>query len=257
MKIVSYNVNGIRAAIKKGLIEWLTSYPIDVLCVQETKATPDDIDLELFTALGYHVAWYPAQKKGYSGVAIFSKKKPNQIVYGNGYEMSDYEGRVIRVDIDDLTIVNCYFPSGTSGDERQSYKYQWLAEFNSWIENLKKERPNIIVAGDYNIAHRDIDIHDPKGNKKSSGFLPEEKAWMDQFIAAGWIDSYRHINPTTTGAYSWWSQRFPSVRLNNKGWRIDYLCTTADLKNRIQSATILPMVKHSDHCPIEVALKNK
>jgi len=257
MKIVSYNVNGIRAAIKKGLIEWLTSYPIDVLCVQETKATPDDIDLELFTALGYHVAWYPAQKKGYSGVAIFSKKKPNQIVYGNGYEMSDYEGRVIRVDIDDLTIVNCYFPSGTSGDERQSYKYQWLAEFNSWIENLKKERPNIIVAGDYNIAHRDIDIHDPKGNKKSSGFLPEEKAWMDQFIAAGWIDSYRHINPTTTGAYSWWSQRFPSVRLNNKGWRIDYLCTTADLKNRIQSATILPMVKHSDHCPIELDLKNK
>jgi exodeoxyribonuclease-3 len=257
MKIVSYNVNGIRAAIKKGLIEWLTSYPIDVLCVQETKATPDDIDLELFTALGYHIAWYPAQKKGYSGVAIFSKKKPNNIVYGNGYEMSDYEGRVIRIDIDDLTIVNCYFPSGTSGDERQNYKYQWLDEFNSWIENLKKERPNIIVAGDYNIAHRDIDIHDPKGNKKSSGFLPEEKAWMDQFIAAGWIDSYRHINPTTTGAYSWWSQRFPSVRLNNKGWRIDYLCTTADLKNRIQSATILPMIKHSDHCPIELALKNK
>jgi len=257
MRIVSYNVNGIRAAIKKGLIDWLKSYPIDVLCIQETKATPDDIDLELFTALGYHVAWYPAQKKGYSGVAIFSKKKPNQIVYGSGYEMSDYEGRVIRIDIDDLTIVNCYFPSGTSGDERQNYKYQWLAEFNSWIENLKKERPNIIVAGDYNIAHCDIDIHDPKGNKKSSGFLPAEKAWMDQFIAAGWIDSYRHMNPTTTGAYSWWSQRFPSVRLNNKGWRIDYLCTTADLKNRIQSATILPMVKHSDHCPIELALNNK
>ena len=257
MRIVSYNVNGIRAAIKKGLIDWLKSYPIDVLCIQETKATPDDIDLELFTALGYHVAWYPAQKKGYSGVAIFSKKKPNQIVYGSGYEMSDYEGRVIRIDIDDLTIVNCYFPSGTSGDERQNYKYQWLAEFNSWIENLKKERPNIIVAGDYNIAHCDIDIHDPKGNKKSSGFLPAEKAWMDQFIAAGWIDSYRHMNPTTEGAYSWWSQRFPSVRLNNKGWRIDYLCTTSDLKNRIQSATILPMVKHSDHCPIELALNNK
>ena len=166
MRIVSYNVNGIRAAIKKGLIDWLKSYPIDVLCIQETKATPDDIDLELFTALGYHVAWYPAQKKGYSGVAIFSKKKPNQIVYGSGYEMSDYEGRVIRIDIDDLTIVNCYFPSGTSGDERQNYKYQWLAEFNSWIEILKKERPNIIVAGDYNIAHCEMDIHDPKGNKK-------------------------------------------------------------------------------------------
>ena len=255
MRIVSYNVNGIRAAIKKGLIDWLKSYPIDVFCVQETKATANDIDLNLFTALGYHVAWYPAQKKGYSGVAIFSKKKPSQIVYGSGYEMSDYEGRVIRVDIDDLTIVNTYFPSGTSGDERQNYKYQWLAEFYSWIEDLKKDRPNIIVAGDYNIAHCDIDIHDPKGNKKSSGFLPEEKQWMDQFMAAGWIDSYRHINPTTTGAYSWWSQRFPSVRLNNKGWRIDYLCTTSELKNRIKSATILPMVKHSDHCPIELELK--
>lgn len=257
MKIVSYNVNGIRAAIKKGLIDWLKSYPIDVLCIQETKATPDDIDLALFTELGYHIAWYPAQKKGYSGVAIFSKKKPNQIFYGNGYEMSDYEGRVIRVDIGDLTIVNCYFPSGTSGEERQNYKYQWLAEFSNWIETLKKERPKIIVAGDYNIAHRDIDIHDPKGNKKSSGFLPEEKAWMDQFIAAGWIDSFRHINPTTTGAYSWWSQRFPSVRLNNKGWRIDYLCTSKALEKSIVAADILPMVKHSDHCPIELALKNK
>ncbi len=254
MRIVSYNVNGIRAAIKKGLIDWLKSYPIDVLCVQETKATADDIDLNLFTELGYQVAWYPAQKKGYSGVAIFSKKKPSQVVYGNGFEMSDYEGRVIRIDIDDLTIVNTYFPSGTSGDERQNYKYQWLAEFYSWIEALKKDRPNIIVAGDYNIAHGDIDIHDPKGNKKSSGFLPAEKQWMDQFMAAGWVDSFRHINPNTTGAYSWWSQRFPSVRLNNKGWRIDYLCTTNELKNKIKSASILPMVKHSDHCPIVLEL---
>jgi exodeoxyribonuclease-3 len=257
MQIISYNLNGIRAAIKKGLIEWLQEANVDILCVQETKASPEDIDLSIFTSIGYHVAWYPAQKKGYSGVAIFSKKKPDNIVYGNGYEMSDAEGRVIRVDIGDLTIVNAYFPSGTSGEERQTYKYQWLKEFYEYIQALKKERPSIIVAGDYNIAHKEIDIHDPKGNKKSSGFLPEERAWMDQFLENGWVDSFRNVHPDTTGAYSWWSQRFPSVRLNNKGWRIDYLCTTADLKNRIQSATILPMVKHSDHCPIEVALKNK
>jgi exodeoxyribonuclease-3 len=255
MQIISYNVNGIRAAIKKGLIEWLEAAAVDVLCVQETKASPADIDISIFTSLGYHVAWYPAQKKGYSGVAIFSKKKPDQIVYGNGFEMSDAEGRVVRVDIGDLTIVNAYFPSGTSGDERQAYKYQWLKEFSQYIEALKKERPEIVVAGDYNIAHKEIDIHDPKGNKKSSGFLPEERAWMDQFLANGWVDSFRVIHPEATGAYSWWSQRFPSVRLNNKGWRIDYLCTTETLAKKIKNATILPEVKHSDHCPILVALK--
>ena len=255
MQIISYNVNGIRAAIKKGLMEWLQEVNIDVFCVQETKASPDDIDLSIFTSLGYHVAWYPAQKKGYSGVAIFSKKKPDNIVYGNGYEMSDAEGRVVRVDIGNLTIVNAYFPSGTSGDERQTYKYQWLNEFYEYIQALKKERPEIIVAGDYNIAHKEIDIHDPKGNKKSSGFLPEERAWMDQFLANGWVDSFRKVHPENTGAYSWWSQRFPSVRANNKGWRIDYLCTTEALSKKIKNANILPDVKHSDHCPILVELK--
>jgi exodeoxyribonuclease-3 len=255
MRIVSYNVNGIRASIKKGLIEWLTEYPVDILCIQETKATPEDIDLSLFTSLGYHVAWYPAQKKGYSGVAVFSKQKPTQIIYGNGHTMSDSEGRVIRVDFGDLTIINAYFPSGTSGEERQTYKYQWLAELFTWIEALRKERPNIVLAGDYNIAHKEIDIHDPKGNKKSSGFLPEERAWMDTFLAAGWIDSFRNKHPEETGAYSWWSQRFPSVRLQNKGWRIDYLCTTNTLQDAIKSATILPLAKHSDHCPIVLELK--
>ena len=218
MRIVSYNVNGIRAAIKKGLVDWLKEYPIDILCVQETKATPEDVDLTLFTNLGYHVSWYPAQKKGYSGVAVFSKQKPSFVACGTGYEMSDYEGRVIRVDMGELTIVNAYFPSGTSGDERQGYKYQWLNEFFTWIEALKKERPHVILAG-------------------------------------GWIDSFRHKNPTETGAYSWWSQRFPSVRLNNKGWRIDYLCTTQALEKQIKDASILPQVKHSDHCPIVIELK--
>lgn len=255
MRIVSYNLNGIRAALKKGLIEWLTSYPIDVLCVQETKATQDDIDITLFTNLGYHVAWYPAEKKGYSGVAIFSKVKPTQVVYGNGHELSDAEGRVVRIDIGDLSIINAYFPSGTSGDERQSFKYEWLAAFFKYIQALRKKRPHIILAGDYNIAHTAIDIHDPKGNKKSSGFLPEERAWMDQFLAHGWIDSFRALHPDTIGAYSWWSQRFPSVRLQNKGWRIDYLCATDTLKDKITAAGILPDVKHSDHCPILIEIK--
>ena len=255
MKIVSYNVNGIRAAIKKGLIDWLTEYPVDIFCVQETKANQEDVDLSLFTELGYHVSWYSAQKKGYSGVAIFSKTKPDKVSFGNGYTLSDFEGRVVRVDMGDLTIVNAYFPSGTSGDERQTYKYQWLDEMHLWLQELRKERPNIILAGDYNIAYRDIDIHDPKGNKKSSGFLPEEKQWMESFLEDGWVDSFRKINPTTVGAYSWWSQRFPSVRLQNKGWRIDYLCTTDAIADRIINASILPLVKHSDHCPIVLDLK--
>ena len=187
MRIVSYNVNGIRAAVKKGLIEWLTAYPVDIFCVQETKASENDIDLSLFTALGYHVSWFSAQKKGYSGVAIFSKTKPNLVQTGNGFEMSDFEGRVIRVDIGDLTIVNAYFPSGSSGDERQTYKYQWLKEFETYLKKLQKKRPKIVLAGDYNIAHQEIDIHDPKGNKKSSGFLPEERAWMYRFLKNGWM----------------------------------------------------------------------
>jgi exodeoxyribonuclease-3 len=169
--------------------------------------------------------------------------------------MSDAEGRVVRIDVGDLTIVNAYFPSGTSGEERQTYKYQWLKEFDTYLQKLKKTRTNIIVAGDYNIAHQAIDIHDPKGNKKSSGFLPEERAWMDQFLRNGWIDSFRQLNPETTGAYSWWSQRFPSVRLQNKGWRIDYLCATEALLPAIQMASILPLIKHSDHCPIVLELK--
>jgi len=255
MRVISYNVNGIRAAIKKGFVEWLQTNPADIICLQETKATKEDVDTTDIEKLGYDCYWFSAQKKGYSGVAIFSKIKPDKVTFGNGYHLSDFEGRVVRVDLGDLTIVNAYFPSGTSGEERQTYKYQWLDEMHIWLQQLRKERPNIILAGDYNIAYRDIDIHDPKGNKKSSGFLPEEKQWMESFLETGWVDSFRKINPTTVGAYSWWSQRFPSVRLQNKGWRIDYLCTTDAIADRISDASILPLVKHSDHCPIVLDLK--
>lgn len=254
MRIISFNTNGIRAAIKKGFIEWLTTNPADIICIQETKATKEDVDLTAIEKMGYQSYWFSAQKKGYSGVCVLTKIKPTLVQTGNGYEMSDYEGRVIRLDFDEITLLNCYFPSGTSGAERQNYKYQWLNEFSSYLEDLKKTRKQIVICGDYNIAHNEIDIHDPKGNKKSSGFLPVERAWMTQFLESGFVDSFRFFNPNTPHKYTWWSQRFPSVRLQNKGWRIDYICVSEELKNKIKAVDIFDNIKQSDHCPIYLEL---
>lgn len=255
MRIVSYNVNGIRAAMNKGLIDWLKTDPADIICIQETKAHRDNVDYKQFTDLGFHDYWYSAQKKGYSGVAVFSKIKPDDVIYGTGHQMSDDEGRVIQLIFGKIRLINAYFPSGTSGDERQTYKYQWLDEIDQYLQEVKKQQESIILCGDYNIAHTELDIHDPKGNKKSSGFLPEERTWMDEFFAKGWIDSFREIHPEPH-RYSWWSQRFPSVRLQNKGWRIDYINVTTPLKNKIVDAEIYPDVKHSDHCPVYLELKD-
>jgi exodeoxyribonuclease-3 len=254
MRIISYNVNGIRAAIKKGLIDWLKTDPADIICFQETKATQGDVDMKAFEALGYHHHWFSANKKGYSGVAVFSKIKPDHVIYGNGHKVSDDEGRVIQMDFGDIRLINAYFPSGTSGDERQQFKYVWLAEIDSFLTTLQKTKPNIVLVGDYNIAHNEIDIHDPKGNKNSSGFLPEERNWMTRFLGKGWVDTFRVFHPEPH-RYSWWSQRFPTVRLNNKGWRIDYITVTDSLKDRLVDADIFPDVKHSDHCPIYVEIK--
>ena len=254
MRIVSYNVNGIRAAIKKGLIDWLKTDPADIICFQETKATEHDVDLREIEKLGYHHHWFSANKKGYSGVAVFSKIKPDHVEYGTGHTESDQEGRVIQLDFGDIRLINAYFPSGTSGEERQGFKYVWLDELQVYLDQLKKKHPKIILCGDYNIAHEEIDIHDPKGNKNSSGFLPEERAWMTRFLDSGWIDTFRTIH-SEPHRYSWWSQRFPSVRLNNKGWRIDYICITTALKKQLVSADIFPDVKQSDHCPIYLELK--
>lgn len=257
MRIISYNVNGVRSAINKGFTDWLQTNPADIVCLQETKAMKDNVDFKKIEDLGYQTYWFSAQKKGYSGVAIFTKIKPDNVEYGHKLEQSDFEGRVIRADFGDITLINAYYPSGTSGDERQAYKYQWLKEFFDYLQELRKTRKKLIVVGDYNIAHKEIDIHDPKGNKNSSGFLPEERAWMDMFLENDWIDTYREMNPTTTGGYSWWSQRFPTVRAQNKGWRIDYICITKNMKAQLKAATIYPDVKHSDHCPIyaEIAVK--
>ena len=254
MRIISYNVNGIRAAMKKGLIDWIKTNPADIICIQETKATRDNVDHKQFSDLGYADYWFSAQKKGYSGVAIFTKIKPDNVEYGNGHSGSDDEGRVIQMDLGDIRLINAYFPSGTSGDERQAFKYKWLDEFHSYLNKIKKKYPNIILCGDYNIAHKEIDIHDPKGNKNSSGFLPDERTWMDGFLNNGWIDTFRKIHPEPH-RYSWWSQRFPSVRLQNKGWRIDYINVTEPLQKRIKDADIFPDIKHSDHCPVYLELK--
>jgi len=249
MRIISYNVNGIRSAINKGLLDWLKTNPADVICLQETKAAKENVDHSLFNELGYQDYWFSAQKKGYSGVAVFTKIKPDHVEYGTGHKVSDDEGRVLQLDFGDTRLINAYFPSGTSGDERQSFKYVWLDEFNVYLANLKKKYPKLILCGDYNIAHQEIDIHDPKGNKKSSGFLPEEREWLTKFFSNGWIDTFREFH-REPHRYSWWSQRFPSVRLQNKGWRIDYINVTNNLKPLLKDADIFPDIKHSDHCPV-------
>lgn len=253
MRIISYNVNGIRAAIKKGFLDWLKTDPADVICLQEVKAHRGDIDVASIEAAGYSSYWFCAQKKGYSGVAILSKIKPDNVVEGSKIEQSDFEGRVIRADFKDVTIINAYFPSGTSGEIRQVYKYQWLDEFLELLNDLKKTRKKLIVCGDYNIAHKEIDIHNPVANKRTTGFLPEERAWFDKFLENDFVDGFRHLNKEPH-QYTWWNVLRPSTRLENKGWRIDYINVTSNLKDKIAAVKIFPEVKHSDHCPIYLEL---
>ena len=252
MKIISYNVNGIRAAISKGFIEWLQSANPDVICLQEIKATEDQIPTDEITAAGYPFQYYfSAQKKGYSGVAILCKTAPKNIVFGTGIENMDFEGRNLRVDFDSLSVMSMYLPSGTNND-RLGYKFQYMDTIQEYIVNLRNEIPNLLVCGDYNICHEAIDIHNPKGNEKTSGFLPEERAWLDGFIKTGMIDTFRHLNKEPHN-YSWWSYR-ANARNNNKGWRIDYCLAAEPLKDKIKRALILPEAKHSDHCPVLVEI---
>ena len=253
MRIISYNVNGIRAAIKRGFIEWLKTDPADIICLQEIKASREDIDIESIETAGYRSYWFPAQKKGYSGVAILSTLLPDNVEFGHSNEQSDFEGRVLRADFKDITLINAYFPSGTTGEPRQSYKYTWLNEFLGYLDELRKTRNRIIVCGDYNIAHKDIDIHNPVSNKKTSGFLPDERAWLDKFLENDFVDSFRHLNKEPH-QYSWWNVLRPSTRLENKGWRIDYITVSGNLKDLIKDVKIFPEVKHSDHCPVYLEL---
>lgn len=250
MKIISYNVNGIRAALKKGFIEWLIAANPDVICLQEIKANKEQLDLTLFEEAGYkYNYWYSAQKKGYSGVAILSKTEPNHVEYGTGIESMDFEGRNIRADFDTCSVMSLYLPSGTN-IERLNHKYEYMDLFQDYISNLVEEKPNLVICGDYNICHNEIDIHNPK--VKVSGFLPEERKWIGGFIENGFIDSFRYLHPEKV-TYSWWSYRANS-RANNKGWRLDYAMVSQALKERITSALILTEAKHSDHCPIVVEI---
>ncbi len=252
MRIISYNVNGIRAAITKGFLNWIQQANPDVICLQEIKATPDQIpliDVEL-SGFPYHY-WFPAQKKGYSGVAILCKTKPNNVVFGTGIAHMDFEGRNLRVDFDDFSVMSLYLPSGTNSD-RLDHKFKYMDDFQHYVDELIKEVPNIIICGDYNICHEAIDIHDPIRNKTVSGFLPEERAWLDKFMKRGFIDTLRVFNKEPNN-YSWWSYR-ANARVNNKGWRIDYCLASEPLKNRLTRAVILPEAKHSDHCPVLVEI---
>lgn len=253
MKIISYNVNGLRAAVRKGLPEWLAQEMPDVLCIQETKLQPEQFDPAPFHQVGYpYTYFHSAQKKGYSGVAIFSRTKPEHIEWGMGMEAYDNEGRFIRADFRDISIVSAYHPSGQSGELRQSFKMQWLADFHQYVNKLRTHRPKLILCGDYNICHEPIDIHDPVRNATVSGFLPEERAWMSQFLADGYVDAFRHLYPETI-KYSWWSYR-AGARAGNKGWRIDYSILTENLCSELKEAEILNDAVHSDHCPVSVTL---
>ncbi len=251
-RIVSYNVNGVRSAIGKGLLEWPLENQFDVVCLQETKAHPGSVPTLLFESLGYRHHWHSARKKGYSGVATFSRTEPLRVFKGMGNERYDVEGRVLRTDFDDWTLLNCYFPNGGRGPERHHFKMRFLDDFLIWTETLRETVPNLIVAGDYNIAHRPIDINDPVRNKNASGFRPDERNWMNDWFSSGFVDAFRQLHPDTV-SYTWWRQT-QFARQSDKGWRLDYQSVSDSLAHRIVRCEHLQDADHSDHCPVLLEL---
>jgi exodeoxyribonuclease-3 len=252
-KIISYNVNGIRAALGKGWIDWINSVGPDIICLQEIKAQENQLDLSVFKSAGFEYNYFhSAEKKGYSGVAILSKRKPDHVEVGCGNKLYDFEGRILRADYGDVSVISVYMPSGTTGDVRQTFKFEFLDFFQSYINELKKTRSKLVIAGDWNICHQAIDIHNPVSNANSSGFLPEERAWIGKFIESGFIDSFRHFHPEPHH-YTWWTFR-QNARERNLGWRIDYHMVSQTLEKQLKSASIIPDAKHSDHCPILVEI---
>ena len=237
--------------MKKGFIDWLNITKPDILCLQETKAMKEQVDVALIEKQGYHHYWFSAEKKGYSGVAIFSKKNPVNVSFGSGISHMDFEGRILRLDFEKLSVMSLYLPSGTNIN-RLEYKFKFMDEFRVYIDNLKLKFPNLIICGDYNICHQAIDIHDPIRNKNVSGFLPEERDWLNRFINSGFVDSFRFLNPEPN-KYTWWSYR-ANARKKNKGWRIDYALVSESLKKNISKSFILSEAYHSDHCPVGLEL---
>jgi exodeoxyribonuclease-3 len=251
-QIISYNVNGLRAALNKGFADWLKKASPDIICLQEIKAGPAQINIPLFEHLGYNCYIHSAEKLGYSGVAIFSKNKINNILAGIGNNTYDSEGRLLMADFGEWTLINIYIPSGTTGDIRQDFKMKFLDDFRNFILKIKNKRDKLLICGDYNICHKPIDINNPQKHLKSSGFLPEEREWFDRFITDGFVDTFRIFN-NNPNQYSWWSYRANS-RVKNLGWRIDYHLVTESLKSHVKNASILSDIEHSDHCPVSIIL---
>lgn len=251
MKLISYNLNGIRAALKKDLIKWVKKENPDYFCIQETKSQEDQIPPELFEDLGYHSYWHSAQKKGYSGVLTYSKEPATKVTKGMGKAKYDNEGRVLRTDFGDWTLVNLYLPSSTSGAERHQFKMDFLKDFEKWAQKLLKTRKKLIIVGDYNIVRLDLDIHNPKRKDKPPGFRPEERAWLQNWFDKDFKDAFREIHPEVENDFSWWSYRAGS-RKNNKGWRIDYVSVSNELSEHIISARHGHEAVHSDHAAVIV-----
>ena len=256
MKIVSWNVNGIRACYKKGLLDFISSEKPDILCLQETKAHIEQVE-ENARKLGYQFShWSSAVRKGYSGVATFHNDEATDVQKGVGHHHYDSEGRFVITHHKHFDLYNIYFPNGGSGDVRHDFKQNFLKDLYEHLKAELKKGREIIVVGDYNIAHTEVDIYDPVRLSKESGFLPEERAWMTSFLELGFVDTFRHLNPQAKERYSWWSYR-EFARVGNRGWRIDYICVSKGLEKHIKSADILDHVEGSDHCPVVVTLDFK
>lgn len=254
MKLISWNVNGIRAAQGKGFLDWLQAEQPDILGLQETKASPDQLTDELLNPLGYHTYWASAEKKGYSGVALYTRTEPKSVQIGLGYDQYDREGRTIIAEYEHFIFITAYFPNGSTENVRVPYKMAYCEDFLTYCETQRQLGKSIIFCGDVNTSHKPIDLSNPKANEKNTGFLPEERAWMDRLIEHGYVDTYRMFYPDKAGAYSWWTYRM-GARKKNVGWRLDYFFISADLKDRVVSAEIHNEVLGSDHCPVSLVLK--
>ncbi|MEK9166986.1 MAG: exodeoxyribonuclease III [Patescibacteria group bacterium] len=254
MKIVCWNVNGVRAAVKKGMLEFLERENPDIFCIQESKAKPKQLSEEVLNPSGYYSVWNSAERPGYSGVAIFSKKKPIRTELSMGVQEFDHEGRFILTEFEDFVLMNLYFPNGGMGDHRVKYKLDFYDQLLDIAERLRKEGKNLIICGDYNTAHKEIDLARPKENEGISGFLPIERAWLDKFVSYGYVDTFRNFYPELTDAYTWWSMR-TYARPRNIGWRIDYFFVNKEFLSRVDDSYILTEIEGSDHAPIVLKLK--
>jgi len=252
MKILSWNVNGIRACATKGLVEWMVASEADIICLQETKAKPEQLDRSLLEVPGYRAFWHSAERPGYSGVVTYTRTEPRHVEYGLGDGWEDREGRAIRTDFADFTLFNIYFPNGQRDQERLDYKLAFYDHLLDTAEALRRDGHRLVICGDYNTAHKEIDLANPKENSDRSGFLPVERAWLDKLVDHGYVDTFRAFNPAPE-QYTWWTYRF-GARRRNIGWRIDYHFVSEDLRPYLRGATIHPEITGSDHCPVGLEL---